>query len=221
MNEGGSVPAGVDEKRIKVVIVDDHVLVRSGLEVVFGMFDDIELAGQAGDGDEAVQLCRELRPDVVLMDLVMPGLSGVEATRQILATCPDTKVVALTSFTDEDLIGETLRAGAIGYLMKNVSADQLADAVRAAYAGRSTLAPEAADALVRSVSAPRQSGDSLTAREREVLKLMADGLTNADIAERLVIGVATVKTHVSSVISKLGVSTRTEATALAIRRGLV
>ena len=105
--------------------------------------------------------------------------------------------------------------------MKNVSADQLADAVRAAYAGRSTLAPEAADALVRSVSAPRQSGDSLTAREREVLKLMADGLTNADIAERLVIGVATVKTHVSSVISKLGVSTRTEATALAIRRGLV
>ena len=197
------------------------MLVRSGLEVVFGMFDDIELAGQAGDGDEAVQLCRELRPDVVLMDLVMPGLSGVEATRQILASCPGTKVVALTSFTDEDLIGETLRAGAIGYLMKNVSADQLADAVRAAHAGRSTLAPEAADALVRSVSAPRQSGDSLTAREREVLKLMADGMTNADIAECLVIGVATVKTHVSSVISKLGVSTRTEATALAIRRGLV
>ena len=115
------MPAGVDEKKIKVVIVDDHVLVRSGLEVVFGMFDDIELAGQAGDGDEAVRLCRELRPDVVLMDLVMPGLSGVEATRQILATCPGTKVVALTSFTDDDLIGETLRAGAIGYLMKNVT----------------------------------------------------------------------------------------------------
>ena len=130
-------------------------------------------------------------------------------------------MVALTSFTEEGLIGETLRAGAIGYLMKNVSADQLADAVRAAAAGRSTLAPEAADALVRSVSAAAPQADSLTAREQEVLKLMADGLTNADIAERLVIGVATVKTHVSSIIAKLGVSTRTEATALAIRRGLV
>ena len=197
------------------------MLVRSGLEVVLGMFDDIELVGQAGDGEEAVRLCEELRPDVVLMDLVMPGTSGIEATRRVLASCPDTRVVALTSFTDEDLIGETLRAGAIGYLMKNVSADQLAAAVRNAYAGRSTLAPEAADALVRAVSAPSPGADSLTAREQQVLKLMADGLTNADIAERLVIGVATVKTHVSSVMSKLGVSTRTEATATAIRRGLV
>jgi two-component system, NarL family, response regulator LiaR len=220
MTEGGAVPERGGGK-IKVVIVDDHVLVRSGLEVVLGMFDDIELAGQAGDGEEAVRLCSELSPDVVLMDLVMPGMSGVEATRRILAACPDTRVVALTSFTEEDLIGETLRAGAIGYLMKNVSADQLAEAVRAAAAGRSTLAPEAADALVRSVSAPRPQAEALTAREQEVLKLMADGLTNADIADRLVIGVATVKTHVSSIISKLGVSTRTEATALAIRRGLV
>jgi two-component system, NarL family, response regulator LiaR len=215
------VPEGGGEKKIRVVIVDDHVLVRSGLEVVLGMFDDIELAGQAGDGDEAVRLCGELRPDVVLMDLVMPGTSGVEATRRVLETCPGTRVVALTSFTDESLIGETIRAGAIGYLMKNVSADQLADAVRAAAAGRSTLAPEAADVLVRSVSTPRPQADALTAREQEVLKLMADGLTNADIADRLVIGVATVKTHVSSIIAKLGVSSRTEATALAIRRGLV
>ena len=221
MTEGGAVPAAGGEGRIRVVIVDDHVLVRSGLEVVLGLFDDIELVGQAGDGEDAVRLCEELRPDVVLMDLVMPGTSGIEATRRVLASCPGTKVVALTSFTEEDLIGETLRAGAIGYLMKNVSADQLADAVRNAHAGRSTLAPEAADALVRSVSAPQQGSDSLTPREQQVLKLMADGLTNADIAERLVIGVATVKTHVSSIISKLGVSTRTEATAIAIRRGLV
>ena len=215
------MPDPGEGEKIKVVVVDDHVLVRSGLEVVLGMFEDIELVGQAGDGEEAVRLCEELRPDVVLMDLVMPGTSGVEATRRVLASCPDTKVVALTSFTEEDLIGETLRAGAIGYLMKNVTADQLADAVRNAHAGRSTLAPEAADALVRSVSAPPHGADSLTAREREVLKLMADGLTNADIAHRLVIGVATVKTHVSSIISKLGVSTRTEATSTAIRRGLV
>jgi NarL family two-component system response regulator LiaR len=220
-NEGGQVPDGGGEKQIKVIIVDDHVLVRSGIEVVLGMFDDIALVGQAGDGEEAVRLCGEHRPDVVLMDLLMPGMSGVEATRRILEQFPETKVVALTSFTEDDLIGDTLRAGAIGYLMKNVSADQLADAVRAAAQGRSTLAPEAADVLVRSVSAPRPQADSLTAREQEVLKLMADGLTNADIGERLVIGVATVKTHVSSIIAKLGVSTRTEATALAIRRGLV
>ena len=221
MTQGGAVPDGGEEKKIRVVIVDDHVLVRSGLEVVLGMFDDIELAGQAGDGDDAVRLCERLRPDVVLMDLVLPGLSGVEATRRILASCPGTKVVALTSFTEEDLIGETLRAGAIGYLMKNVSADQLATAVRNAAAGRSTLAPEAADALVRSVSSPPQASDSLTPREMEVLALMADGLTNADIAARLAIGVATVKTHVSSIMSKLGVSTRTEASATAIRRGVV
>ncbi len=220
MSGGDAVPEA-GETKIRVVIVDDHVLVRSGIEVVLGMFDDIELVGQAGDGEEAVRLCGELQPDVVLMDLVLPGTSGVEATRRVLASCPETRVVALTSFTDEDLIGETLRAGAIGYLMKNVSADQLAAAVRNAYAGRSTLAPEAADALVRAVAAPSQGSESLTAREREVLKLMADGLTNADIAGRLVIGVATVKTHVSSIMSKLGVSTRTEATATAIRRGLV
>jgi NarL family two-component system response regulator LiaR len=207
---------------IRVVIVDDHELVRSGLEVVLGMFDDIELVAQAGDGEEAVRLCRELEPDVVLMDLVMPaGMSGVDATKQLLADHPRVKVVALTSFGEDELIRETLRAGAIGYLMKNVSADQLAEAVRAAHAGRSTLAPEAADALVRSVSAPPQGAEALTGRERQVLELMADGLTNADIAERLVIGVATVKTHVSSIMAKLGVSTRTEATSIAIRRGLV
>jgi len=222
MTEGGAVPKGRGGEKIRVVIVDDHVLVRSGLEVVLGMFEDIELVAQAGDGDEAIRLCREHHPDVVLMDLVMPGgTSGVEATKEVLASCPGVKVVALTSFGEDELIHETLRAGAIGYLMKNVTADELADAVRAAHAGRSTLAPEAADVLVRSVSAPPQGADSLTAREREVLKLMADGLTNADIGERLVIGVATVKTHVSSIIAKLGVSTRTEATSIAIRRGLV
>jgi NarL family two-component system response regulator LiaR len=222
MTEGGVVPEGRDEEKIRVVIVDDHVLVRSGLEVVLGMFDDIELVAQAGDGDEAVRLCRELEPDVVLMDLVMPaGISGVDATRQLLADNPHVKVVALTSFGEDELVRETLRAGAIGYLMKNVSADQLAEAVRAAHAGRSTLAPEAADVLVRSVSAPSQGADALTARERQVLELMADGLTNADIAERLVIGVATVKTHVSSIMAKLDVSTRTEASSIAIRRGLV
>jgi two-component system, NarL family, response regulator LiaR len=206
---------------IKVVIVDDHLLVRSGLEAVLALFDDIDLVGQAANGEEAVALCRRAAPDVVLMDLVMPGMTGVEATGKILAECPQARVLALTSFTDEGLIEATLRAGAIGYLMKNVSGDQLADAIRAAYEGKATLAPEAADVLVRSVSAPRSAADSLTAREREVLALMADGMSNAFIADRLVIGVSTVKTHVSSIIAKLGVSSRTEATATAIRRGLV
>lgn len=206
---------------ITVVIVDDHLLVRSGLEAVLALFDDIRLVAQADSGSEAVKVCRSQRPDVVLMDLVMPDMNGVEATRRVLEACPGVRVVALTSFTDEGLIEDTLRAGAIGYLMKNVSADQLADAIRAAHAGRSTLAPEAADALVRAVSAPKAAGDNLSQREREVLVLMAEGLTNADIAARLVIGVSTVKTHVSSIIAKLGVTTRTEASALAIRRGLV
>ena len=202
------------------MIADDHLLVRSGLEAVLALCDDIELIGQADNGEDAVRLCQGARPEVVLMDLVMPGMNGVEATRQILESCPGVKVVALTSFTDDELIEDTLRAGAIGYLMKNVSADQLAEAIRAAHAGRSTLAPEAADALVRAVSAPKPV-PTLTTREREVLTLMAEGLTNADIADRLVIGVSTVKTHVSSVMSKLGVSSRTEASATAIRRGFV
>ena len=221
MKEKHPMRSGRSGGRIKVVVVDDHLLVRSGLEAVLALFDDIELLGQADNGEDAVRLCRRARPDVVLMDLVMPGMNGVEATRQVLESCPGVKVVALTSFTDDGLIEDTLRAGAIGYLMKNVSADQLADAIRAAHAGKSTLAPEVADALVRAVSAPKSIAETLTSREREVLALMAEGLTNADIADRLVIGVSTVKTHVSSIISKLGVSSRTEASAIAIRRGLV
>jgi NarL family two-component system response regulator LiaR len=215
------VSAEAPGRSIRVVVVDDHLLVRSGLRAVLQIFDDILVVADADSGARAVAVCRRERPDVVLMDLVMPDMNGVEATKQVLEACPGVRVVALTSFTDEALVEDTLRAGAIGYLMKNVSADQLADAIRGAHAGRTTLAPEAAGALVRAVAAPKVLGDTLSQREREVLKLMADGLTNADIADRLVIGVSTVKTHVSSVISKLGVSSRTEACSVAIRRGLV
>lgn len=209
------------DEKIKVLIVDDHLLVRSGLEAVLVLFDDIDLVAQAGTGAEAVEICVRTKPDVVLMDLVMPGMNGVEATRRILDSCPETHVVALTSFSDEELIEETLRAGAIGYLMKNVTADELAAAIRAAKAGRSTLASEAADALVRAVTQPRTAGGDLTARELEVLTLMCDGLTNGEIADRLVVSLSTVKTHVSSIISKLGASSRTEAVAAAVRHGLV
>jgi two-component system, NarL family, response regulator LiaR len=219
--EGAPLSDVGDDQPIKVVVVDDHLLVRSGLRTVLAIFDDIRVVAEAKSGAEAVAVCRRERPDVVLMDLVMPDMNGVEATERVLEVCPGIRVVALTSFTDESLVEGSLRAGAIGYLMKNVSADELAEAIRAAHAGRSTLAPEAAGVLVRAVSAPREPVDALSQREREVLRLMADGLTNAAIADRLVIGVSTVKTHVSSIIAKLGVSTRTEACSVAIRRGLV
>jgi NarL family two-component system response regulator LiaR len=211
----------VTHDKITVMVVDDHVLVRSGLESVLVLFDDISLVAQADNGDDAVRICAQVQPDVVLMDLVMPGMNGVTATERILADCPKTKVLALTSFTDQELIEDTLRAGAVGYLMKNITADELAAAIRTAHAGRSVLAPEAADALVRAVAAPRSSGSTITPRELQVLALMCEGLSNQEIAERLVIGLPTVKTHVSSIMAKLGASSRTEAAATAIRLGLV
>jgi NarL family two-component system response regulator LiaR len=206
---------------ITVVVVDDHALVRSGLQAILTLFDDIEIVGEAESGADAVALCDRLRPDVVLMDLVMPGMDGSAATEEILRVCPATKVVALTSFSDRELIESALRAGAIGYLMKNVSGEQLAAAIRGAHAGQPTLAPEVAEALIHVVTTPASLGDDLTARERQVLTLVAEGLTNAEIAERLVISLSTAKTHVSSVITKLGVSSRTEAATVAIRQRLI
>jgi NarL family two-component system response regulator LiaR len=207
--------------RIRVVVADDHALVRSGLETILMLFDDIELVAQAGDGREAVALCEQTLPDVVLMDLVMPGMDGVDATREILRRCPATRVLVLTSFADEALIESALSAGAIGYLMKDISGDQLAEAIRDACRGRPTLAPEAAEVLIHRVSSPEPAGADLTARERQVLSLLAEGLTNAEIADRLVVSLSTVKTHVSSIISKLGAAGRTEAATIAVRRRLV
>jgi NarL family two-component system response regulator LiaR len=208
-------------RRIRVVIADDHALLRSGLETILMLFDDIELVAQAVDGAEAVALCEQTLPDVVLMDLVMPGVDGVEATREVLRRCPATRVLILTSFADEALIESALSAGATGYLMKDISGDQLAEAIRDACRGRPTLAPEAAEVLIHRVSAPEPAGADLTARERQVLALLAEGLTNAEIAERLVVSLSTVKTHVSSIISKLGAAGRTEAATIAVRRRLV
>lgn len=207
--------------RIRVIIVDDHELVRGGLETILGLFEDIELIGQADSGAAAVRLCSDLRPDVVLMDLVLPGgMDGAEATQELLRICPGAKVLALTSFSDPELIQRVLRAGALGCLLKNVSGKELAAAIRRAHEGASTLAPEAADALVRAISSPVEARAGLTPREEEVLKLMVDGLTNAEIAERLVVSLSTVKTHVSSIIAKFGASTRTEAAAIAVREHL-
>ena len=212
---------GTTATTIRVVIVDDHELVRGGLETILGLFADIELVGQADSGAAAVKLCAEAQPDVVLMDLVLPGgMDGAEATREVLHTCPRAKVLALTSFSDPDLIQRVLRAGALGCLLKNVSGKELAEAIRKAHAGTSTLAPEAADALVQAIASPMETRAGLTRRERDVLKLMVEGLTNAEIADRLVVSLSTVKTHVSSIIAKLGASTRTEAAAIAVREHL-
>jgi NarL family two-component system response regulator LiaR len=211
----------VPPQRIRVLLVDDHALVRRGLATFLLAFDDLELAGEAASGEEAVQLCAKLQPDVVLMDLVMPGMNGVTATRLIAERQPHPQIIALTSFPDADLVQGALQAGAISYLLKNITAEELAAAIRAAHAGRATLAPEATQALVQSMTSPLLPGCELTSRERDVLALMAQGLNNVEIAGRLAISRSTVKFHVSSILSKLGVATRTEAVALAVHHHLL
>jgi len=206
---------------IRVLLVDDHAVVRSGLSAFLLAFDDLELVGEASSGEEAVRLCDRLQPDVVLMDLVMPGMDGAQATRAIRDKCPAIQVIALTSFKEQELVEGAMEAGAIGYLLKNVSADELAGAIRAAHAGRPTLAPEAAQALIQATREPQKIGFDLTQREREVLALLVQGLNNPEIAERLVVSRSTAKFHVSSILSKLGVASRTEAVALAVKEGLL
>jgi NarL family two-component system response regulator LiaR len=210
-----------ESKPIRVMIVDDHDMVRRGLSAFLKAKSDLQLVGEARNGREALAVCEQVQPDVVLMDLVMPEMSGADAARAIRERCPEVKVIALTSFQDKELVQEALRAGAISYLLKNVSANELADAIRAAHSGRSTLAPEAAQALVQSATQEPGPGHDLTPREREVLALMVEGLTNPQIAERLVVSRSTAKAHVSNVLSKLGVSNRAEAIALAIQHKIV
>jgi two-component system, NarL family, response regulator LiaR len=207
--------------RIRVMLVDDHAVVRSGLGAFLMAFDDLELVGEAPNGAEAVRLCRSFKPEVILMDLMMPEMNGAEATKAIRAICPTIQVIALTSFKEPDLVQSALEAGAIGYLLKNVSGDELAAAIRAAYAGRPTLAPEAQQVLIDAATHPQQPGFDLTPREREVLALMVEGLSNPDIAERLVVSRSTVKFFVSTILSKLGVKSRTEAVSMALQKKIV
>jgi NarL family two-component system response regulator LiaR len=210
-----------EQSRTRVAIVDDHAMVRSGLAAFLSVSDDFELVGEAENGTQALRVCADAQPDVVLMDLVMPGMDGVATTRAIHERFPHIRVIALTSFPEDRLLQEVLEAGALSYLLKNVGADELARAIRAARAGQSTLAPEAAQALIHRVTAPKAPGHDLSPRERQVLALMAQGLNNPDIAERLVVGRSTVKFHVSSILGKMGVQSRTEAVALAVQHHLV
>ena len=209
-----------DEPRIKVMLVDDHAVVRSGLSAFLSVVPDLELVGEAENGDEAVRRCSLLQPDVILMDLMMPGTNGVTATRLIHEKYPVVHVIALTSFPEDDLVQKALQAGATSYLMKNVSARELAEAIRAAHRGKMTLSPEAAQALAHA-AANQAEGAELTDREREVLKLMVEGLNNTEIAERLVVSLSTVKYHISNILSKLQVTNRVAAVTLAMQKKLV
>jgi NarL family two-component system response regulator LiaR len=206
---------------IRVMIVDDHTMVRRGLATMLKVFEDLQLVGEAESGEAAIQLCAEVIPDVTLMDLSLPGMDGTVATRAIRQQFPQVKVIVLTSFKEGDRIKNALEAGAIGYLLKDTSADELAQAIRAAHAGRATLSPEAAQVLVETANQPPSPGLDLTERELEVLALMVEGLNNTQIAGRLTVSSSTIKSHVSNILSKLGVASRTEAVTLALRNHII
>lgn len=216
-------PVGEDAgATVRVLLADDHKVVRQGLRMFLGLDPEIDVVGEAENGEEALRLARELTPDVVLMDLLMPVMDGIEATRIIRKELPDVEVVALTSVLEDVSVAAAIKAGAIGYLLKNTDAAELRRALKAAAAGKVQLAPEVAARLMREVRTPgRGSHGALTGRETEVLKLMAGGAANKQIARSLDLGEATVKTHVSSIFYKLGVRSRTQAALYAVREGLV
>jgi two-component system, NarL family, response regulator LiaR len=204
---------------VRVLIADDHSVVRQGLRMFLTLDPELEVIGEASNGAEAIQMTRALSPDVVLMDLLMPGTDGIAATQRIRAEVPTTEVLALTSVLEDASVVGAVQAGAIGYLLKDTSAEQLCKAIKAAAQGKVQLAPEAAARLVREVRAP-DNPESLTARETEVLRALAGGLTNREIARALNIGERTVKTHVSHLLGKLGLQSRTQAALYAVRIGL-
>lgn len=205
---------------IKILLADDHAVVRSGLSKFLKVNKDLQLVGEASDGAEAVEMVSLHKPDVVLMDLMMPGMDGITATRAIHQKYPQVKVIALTSFAEQNMVQGALQAGAIGYLQKNVTAKELGNAIRSACEGKMTLSPEATQVLANSVSQPQIVGEQLTERERDVLKCMVDGLNNNEIAEKLVVSLGTIKFHISNIFRKLGVGSRVEAVKLAIEQKL-
>ncbi len=205
---------------IRVLIVDDHPMVRSGLMDFIFAYEWMETVGEAQNGIEAVEFCATHEVDVVLMDMVMPMMDGSEATRRILAHGKPVQIIVLTSFHEQDLVQQALKAGAISYLLKNVSAEELAAAIKAAHRGTSTLAPEATEALIQATREKPEVGFDLTAREREVLALLVDGSSNLEISEQLSISMATVKYHLTNIFTKLGAKNRVEAATIALEHNL-
>lgn len=205
---------------IRILIADDHSVVRQGLRMFLGLDPDLDVIGEAQNGAEAVRLAHELQPDVVLMDLLMPVMDGITAITRIRRELPDVEVIALTSVLEDEKVVGAIRAGAIGYLLKDTESDELRRAIKAAAAGQVQLSPQAAARLMREVRAP-DSPEALTDRETEVLRLLAQGQSNKQIARTLVIGEKTVKTHVSNILAKLGVQSRTQAALYAVKIGLV
>jgi DNA-binding NarL/FixJ family response regulator len=205
---------------VRILIADDHKVVRQGLRMFLALDPDLEVVGEAENGRMALEMARALQPDVVLMDLIMPEMTGVEATAAIRQELPDTEVIAVTSVLEDNSVIGAIRAGAIGYLLKDVEADELVRAIKAAGAGQVQLSPKAAARLMKEVRAP-ENPEPLTERETEVLRFLAQGFSNKEIAQQLVIGEKTVKTHVSNILSKLNVVSRTQAALYAARIGLV
>lgn len=213
-------------EKIKILLVDDHTVVRLGLRSYFATTPDIEVIGEASNGAQAITLAQELMPDVVLMDLLMPGMDGIEATRQIKAKLPSTEVIVLTSYHEDENIFPAIRAGALSYLLKDIDPDELSDAIRLAARKEAVLNPRVASRLMQEVRGGRRADsynplNELTEREMEVLQEIASGKSNADIATTLFISEKTVKTHISNILSKLHLSDRTQAAVLAWQRGVV
>lgn len=206
---------------IRILLVDDHAVVRSGLSKFLLINADMELVAEASDGQEAIQLAGLHNPDVILMDLVMPVMDGITAMRAIHQKYPQIKIVALTSFAEQNMVQGALQAGAVSYLQKNVTALELANAIRSAYAGRMILSPEAAQTLAEAVTQSHFPGNELTERERDVLRCMVEGMNNHEIAQKLVVSLGTVKFHVSNIFQKLGVDSRVGAVKLAIEQKIV
>lgn len=211
----------MEGKPIRILLVDDHTVVRSGLGAVLMANDDFDLVGEAMNGEESVRLCEQLQPDVVLMDLIMPVMDGVTATKIIREKWSNINVIALTSFKEKDIVEGALKAGAISYLLKTVNAEELETAIRDAVAGQSRISPEASQVLIQGLKEPKSTVFDLTDREKDVLKLMVEGLPNNEIAVRMALSQSTVKFHVSSILGKLGCASRTEVVAQALKRHLV
>lgn len=210
-----------EQQKIRVLLVDDHAVIRSGLRFFLSTMPDIEVAGEASSGEMGLALCHQLKPDVVLMDLIMPGMDGITAIRLIKDAHPEIQIVTLTSFQEKEMIQESLKAGAISYLIKNVGAAELQNTIRMAYQGKSILAPEAIQVLVSTVTDTAHVGDDLTGREMEVLFLMTNGLSNDQIAAELIVSRNTIRYHVRNILSKLEATNRTEAVSIAVKKGLI